>query len=244
MIYSVLIVDDEEHIRSQLEYIIGTSTLFQVCASCSNGTEALDKIMTLNPSIVLLDIRMSGIDGIKLGNILDRLKEKSPYVIYVTAYEEYAVKAMNIGARGYILKPFSDEDVLSALLRGVEALDKKRSHTLHPLQTKVATYDEDKILFFNQSDIIMAVAKKRKVYMNVGDAEYISRYSLTELEKKLDSEMFFRSHRNYLINLQKVDNIAPWFNNSYIIHLKENGKQFEVPLSRDNVKKFKMLMNF
>ncbi len=250
MNYQLLIADDEEYTRAELEYIIEKLKAFTLCASCSSGTEALEKIVSKSPDSVLLDIHMPGLDGIQLGAMLDKIK-KTPYIIYVTAFQEYAMDALNIGARGYILKPFSETDVCNALER---ATDYIKSHTASLVSSadaaalpklpsgKVAAYDEDKILFFNQSDILLVEAKNRKVYLNIDGTEYLSRYSLVELENKLDSNLFFRAHRNFLINLNCVENIVPWFNNTYIIHLKGSKHSYEIPLSRDRVKRFKALM--
>lgn len=249
MNYQLLIADDEEYTRTELEYIIEKQEVFSICASCSNGTEALEKIVSTSPDIVLLDIHMPGLDGIKLGGMLENIK-KPPYIIYVTAFQEYAVEALNMGARGYILKPFSEMDVSNALERAADFLKSRtaasssteNNHSSKLSSQKVAAYDEDKILFFNQSDILLVEAKNRKVYLNIDGIEYLSRYSLVELESKLDSSLFFRTHRNFLINLNYVENIVPWFNNTYIIHLKGRKNSYEIPLSRDNVKRFKTLM--
>lgn len=241
MNYQLLIADDEEYIRTELEYIIDKQEAFRICASCSSGTEALEKIISIGPDIVLLDIHMPGLDGIKLGGMLENIK-KTPYIIYVTAFQEYAVEALNIGARGYILKPFSEMDVCNALERAADFLKNSVAASSKLPTRKVAAYDEDKILFFNQSDILLVEAKNRKVYLNIDGIEYLSRYSLVELESKLDSSLFFRAHRNFLINLNYVENIVPWFNNTYIIHLKGRKNSYEIPLSRDNVKRFKTLM--
>ena len=249
MNYQLLIADDEEYTRTELEYIIEKQEAFHICASCSNGTEALEKIVSTGPDIVLLDIHMPGLDGIKLGGMLENIR-KPPYIIYVTAFQEYAVEALNMGARGYILKPFSEMDVCNALERAADFMKNcvaasssaGNAQSLKLPSPKVAAYDEDKILFFNQSDILLVEAKNRKVYLNIDGVEYLSRYSLVELESKLDRSLFFRAHRNFLINLNYVENIVPWFNNTYIIHLKGRKNSYEIPLSRDNVKRFKTLM--
>lgn len=240
----IIIADDESLSLKELNDILDQIPGIQVVATCANGEEALKNIMLLKPDIIMLDINMPGIDGITLGRMFNEMKEK-PYLIFVTAYQEYAVKALNLGALGYVLKPFSAKDIEEVVERAKQSLIGKTDGTVqtNTHSQKVATYDGDKILFFNQSDIVMAVAKNRHVYLIVDGKEHECRFSLTELEKKLDVEVFFRTHRNYIVNLNKISNMVPWFNNTYMLNVVSGDNSFEVPLSRDKIKEFKAKMS-
>ncbi len=106
----VLITDDEEHVILELEYILQQIPEVEVLKSCFSGDEALESISRLKPDVVFLDIEMPGLSGIQLGHFLKSTK-KPPYIIYVTAHEKFAVEAFKVGARGYVLKPFSEDDI-------------------------------------------------------------------------------------------------------------------------------------
>jgi DNA-binding LytR/AlgR family response regulator len=240
----IIIADDERLSLKELNDILDQIPGVQVIAMCANGEETLKNIMMLKPDMIMLDINMPGIDGIMLGRMLNEMTEK-PYLIFVTAYQEYAVQALNLGARGYVLKPFSTKDIEEVVERAKQSLSGTVDGTAQTSSqsSKVATYDGDKILFFNQLDIGMAVAKNRHVYLVVDGNEHECRFSLSELEKKLDAAVFFRTHRNYIVNLNKISNMVPWFNNTYMLNVVSGDKSFEAPLSRDKIKVFKVKMS-
>jgi DNA-binding LytR/AlgR family response regulator len=240
----IIIADDESLSLQELNDILAQIPGIQVIAMCANGEVTLKNIILLKPDIIMLDINMPGIDGITLGRMFNEMKER-PYLIFVTAYQEYAVQALNLGARGYVLKPFSPKDIEAVVERAQQSLAEQADGTVpaSSQSSKVATYDGDKILFFNQSDIGMAVAKNRHVYLVVDGKEHECRFSLSELEKKLDAAVFFRTHRNYIVNLNKISNMVPWFNNTYMLNVVSGNDSFEAPLSRDKIKAFKAKMN-
>lgn len=246
MITRVLIADDEDHICQELDYLLGQEKNVEVVAICSSGDEALENICQLKPDVVFLDIDMPGLDGIKLGNCLKNLKN-CPYIIYVTAYDKFAVEAFKVGAKGYILKPFSDKDVKEQLAAAVTYLDEKgmqRSgqapQTAAPFSRVVGELN-GKMKLLDQEELLMVYAKNRSVYLRANGKDYQTSFSLSEFENKLHPGMFFRCHRNYIINLYKIKEVVPWFNGTYLL-IMDDPEKTEIPVSRNNVKSFKELL--
>lgn len=244
----VLITDDEEHVILELEYILQQIPEVEVLKSCFSGDEALESISRLKPDVVFLDIEMPGLSGIQLGHFLKSTK-KPPYIIYVTAHEKFAVEAFKVGARGYVLKPFSEDDIREQIrLAAADADIAENEKTLSSVTSKriaslpkVGVEINGKFTLLDQQDIMMAYANDRLVFFRVEEKDYISQFPLSELENRLQRDMFFRCHRNYIVNLYKVKEVLPWFNNTYIL-LMDNDKT-QVPVSRSQRATIKSIFN-
>ena len=239
--FKVVVADDEKISLAGLMDVLHKDGRLEVAAACNNGAEALKSILAVRPEIVILDINMPGLDGIALGRTLAEMRS-TPYLIYVTAYQEHAVEALNLGARGYVLKPFRAQDVENAIQKAVAALTDQTSAAPQK-DYRIAASEGENVLFFNQSDIAMVMAQNRKVYLLAHGKQHLCKLSLAELEHRLNEQTFFRTHRNYIVNLNKVSGMTPWFNNTYMISVISGGEKFEAPLSRDNIKAFKAKMN-
>lgn len=231
----VLIADDENHVCRELQYIIAKEENLKIVKTCSNGTEALEQISKLQPDIVFLDIEMPGIDGIQIGYYLKNLRHQ-PYVIFVTAYAKFAVEAFKVGARGYILKPFSDEDVQEQLrqaLKYLMAQNELKEKKLDIECTKIPVDDNGKYKLVEQNDIVFAYANDRAVFVKIKESNLAVKYSLLELEELLKKERFLRCHRNYIVNVNRVKEVIPWFSGTYMLVMDDNTN---VPVSRANTK--------
>lgn len=231
----ILIADDEDHICEALKYIIEKETEVKIVKICSNGIDAIEQISKFRPDIVFLDIEMPGMNGIQLGYYLRNLNPQ-PYVIYVTAYDRFAVEAFRVGARGYILKPFSDNEVVEQLQQACNYLDKqKQGHTQsdNVTRTKLAVNSNGKFKLLEHNEIISACANDRAVYVCTKENKWLVNYSLSELELSLSPGMFIRCHRNYLVNASKVKEVIPWFNSTYMLVMEDDTN---VPVSRANMK--------
>lgn len=242
----VLIADDESHIVMELEYILSHMQDIEVLKSCISGNTALEAIVKLEPDVVFLDIEMPGLSGIQLGHVLKTI-QKPPYIIYVTAHEKFALEAFKVGARGYILKPFSEADIkeqirLAAInFAEVEKQmpeEEKRKFASIP---KVGVEINGRFSLLDQQDIMMAYASDRSVYIRAEGRDYVCQFSLAELENRLQKEMFFRCHRNYIVNLYRVIEVRPWFNNTYVLLMDDN--ETEVPVSRSQRIAIKNMFN-
>jgi DNA-binding LytR/AlgR family response regulator len=232
----VLIAEDERHIRTELEYMLSKHDNVELVAICEDGKSALENVIKFRPDIVFLDILMPEVDGITLGKYIKQMK-KFPYIIYLTAFNEHAIEAVRIGAREYLLKPFSQKDIDKAIQDAYEFFE----HTMLPEQRmpiRIAGYMDDKLTIIDQDDIVYIEALNKEVFISTNDARYICKLSLSKIEEKLNMEIFFRCHRNYIINVLKIHQITPWFNASYMVIMKDKNKS-QIPVSRNNVQVLK-----
>lgn len=248
MAKGVLIADDENHVCIELDYILSQEPLVKVVSICSSGDEALDYICRYKPEIVFLDIAMPGLDGIKLGRYLSNLKNP-PYMIYITAYDKYAVEAIQVGAKGYVLKPFSSEDIKEQLAKALDFLKDNESYVSQgPIASnyhmpRICGELKGKIKLLDQENILMAYAKDRLVYLRSDGGDILCHFSLIDLEKRLNPNIFLRCHRNYIINLYKVQEVVPWFNGTFLLVI-EDKTRLEIPVSRNKVKLLKERIHF
>lgn len=241
----VLIADDEVHIIDELKYIISSYDPEISIDSCVSGTEALNMIRQKEPDMAFLDIEMPKLNGLELGNILKEMK-KSIYIVYVTAYDQFAVEAYKTGARGYVLKPFADDEIKEQLtqaeqyimerniLQGGEAAPGKRRE----YKSHIAGCLNERTYIIDVNDVNLAYASNRKVFIKTRDATYDFSKSLYALESMLNPNMFMRCHRNFIVNISKVSEIVSWFNSTYKLILNDQDKT-EVPISRNYIEAFR-----
>lgn len=244
MVLKVLIADDEEHIRMELQYILKQIPELEIISMCTSGDEALDAIMEKSPDIVFLDINMPMLNGIKLGYYLKKVKEP-PYIIYITAHEEHAVDAFKVGARAYILKPFADSEIMEQVYTAKTYMEERkllkrydRHKNSNNTPVIVSGEVDGRIYPVDEKDIKLVYTEDRKVHLLTDNHDLLTHYTLTQLEMKLSSNMFFRCHRQYLVNLYKIKEIHPWFKGTYILII-DHPERIEVPVSRGAVKEFK-----
>lgn len=231
----VLIADDEPHVCKELDYIISKETELKLVRVCHNGSEALEQISKLQPDIVFLDIEMPGLNGIQLGYYLKSMKNQ-PYLIFVTAYGGFALDAFKVGAKGYVLKPFSEKDVQEQLYQAMEYFERQTpapGKNRDIPKTKIPVQDKGKFRLLDQQDILLAYANDRAVYVRFGETDFLVDFSLAELEGHLQTTIFVRCHRNHIVNTNKVKEVIPWFNSTYMLVMADGS---QVPVSRAHVK--------
>ena len=152
----VLIADDEPHVCKELEYIIGMDDELKIIKICHNGADALEQISKLQPNLVFLDIEMPGLNGIQLGYYLKNMKQQ-PYLIFVTAYGKFAVEAFKVGAKGYVLKPFSEDEVREQIRQAVDFINDRtaaRKNSQNIPKTKIPVQDNGKFMLIDQQNIL------------------------------------------------------------------------------------------
>ncbi len=242
-----IIIDDERLARNELKKLLLDFPEIEVIAEAANATEGIEKIEGLNPDLVFLDIQMPGKTGF---DMLAEL-EKSPDVIFTTAYDEYALKAFEVNALDYLLKPVEpkrladaiqklhgDEEKDSAVAVNEEGIPINRS-LLHE-NDQVFVKDGERCWFVKLSDIRLfeSVGNYAKVYF--GPNKPLILKSLNALEERLDEKVFFRANRKHIVNLRLIEKIEPYFNGGLLLELK-GGEKIEV--SRRQTVKFKEMMS-
>ncbi|WMJ76879.1 MULTISPECIES: LytR/AlgR family response regulator transcription factor [unclassified Sedimentibacter] len=241
---NILIADDEEHVREELTYIVSKIQDFNVMPPVNNGTQVLKMLTNNKPDVLLLDIEMPGMDGIEIGKIIKEMQDP-PYIVYVTAYDNYALDAFKVNAVGYILKPISEKDVrkkLDLVKRMIQTVEAKEheSNTESANNNRIAYKIDEKYIFFEQSDLMFAYAKDREVFLRIKEKDYLYNQSLTKLESKLDPSKFFRCHRNYIVNINEITEVTAWFNGAYLIKIQD----MNITVSRNRVKELKRILDF
>ncbi|MCY6483321.1 LytTR family DNA-binding domain-containing protein [Clostridium aestuarii] len=231
-----VIVDDEYPAREELKYFINKFSNIKIQGEFEDSVEALKSIEKHKPDIILLDINMPKIDGMELGRIINNF-EKKIIIVFITAYKEYAVDAFEVEAFDYILKPYSEKRIVNTLKR----LEKEFNETINRcINNKITLKKNNKLWVVDVCDICYCEASERETIIYTCKNTYVENSSISEFYKKLPKNNFFRSHRSYVINLDKITEIIPWFNNTYMVKFKELDE--EIPVSRNNINDFKHLM--
>lgn len=244
-----LIVDDEPPARERLKRLLTDIEEIELVGEADSGVQAVEMIEDQKPDLVLLDIQMPGLDGFEVIETL----EAPPLIIFVTAYDEYAIRAFEVNALDYLLKPFSQKRLESAVGRATEDLCEERDFTqrltslLESLAdhkhyaTRLAVHDGDRIRVLDISEVDWIGIEGERAIAHVGDDQYIVPRTLTELESRLDPTRFFRAHRSAIVNLDRVEEIVPWFKGSHRLRLTTGA---QVDLSRRRARALRKVLDW
>ncbi|MDX2048538.1 MAG: response regulator [Chitinophagaceae bacterium] len=244
MVKKAIIVDDERLARNELKKLLQDYPEIEVIAEAANASEGLQKIDELQPDLVFLDIQMPGKTGFDMLSELD----KAPHVIFTTAYDEYALKAFEVNALDYLLKPVEPRRLADALNK-LEHADEKESampvdHVVNRgtlgESDQVFVKDGERCWFVKLSDIRLfeSVGNYAKVFF--GPNKPLILKSLNALEERLDEKVFFRANRKHIVNLRMIEKVEPYFNGGLLLEIK-GGEKIEV--SRRQAVKFKEMMS-
>jgi two-component system LytT family response regulator len=240
-----LIIDDERLARKELRSLLNRFHEIEIIDECSNAEEAKVAIELHRPDLIFLDIQMPGKNGFELLNDLDR----SPKVIFVTAYDEYAIKAFEVNALDYLLKPVNPdrlEEAINKLMRQKQELFPVQEEMIDGLRNKLFEDDQiflkdgEKCWFVTLKDVRMFESEGNYVRVYFNEFRPLILKSLNALEDKLDPKIFFRANRKFIINLKWVIGIENWFNGGLQAQLK-NGEKIEI--SRRQAARFKDVMS-
>jgi len=231
-----ILVDDEEHARNRLGYMLNEQKNIEVVATCSNGIEAITEIERLKPDLLFLDIEMPEVNGFDVISNLDL--EKPPIVIFVTAFSEYAVKAFEVNALDYVHKPF-DKDRLSLAIEKAERQiqnyneDEVRKRLEQLLKT-AGVKDESLDRFILKSggsiyivktfDVLWIEASGNYINIVTDKKKYLLRSTLTSVKQKLDRTKFYQIHRSTIVNLDYVDRIEEGTYGDYLVIMQNEEK--------------------
>lgn len=234
----VLIVDDEPHAREILAEYLADYPQFTIVGQCANGYEAVKAVAEREPDLVFLDIQMPKLDGFEVLELLDR----KPKVVFVTAYDEYAVRAFEVHALDYLVKPFTAERFASVIARatasqqmpsGIAAEARKK-----PLQ-RIAFKDGGAIEVVPVQRIDYIEAQDDYVQVATRGQKFAKQQTLAELEQLLDPARFVRVHRGYIVNLESLARVEPYAKDSRVVVLKDGTR---IPVSRAGYERLKALL--
>lgn len=248
-----LIVDDEYPARQELRYILNNFPEIEVVGEAANAQEALALIEALDYSVLFLDISMPGMDGLELGAAIREL-ENPPYVIFVTAYNGFALKAFEVDAIDYVMKPIDESRLRMAINKVIRATQEvapcaEPEAKSDPVARPAIRIDRlpaernGKTILVSESDIVYTFTERDTVYLKTYDEKLLTRFTVKELESRLDPNIFFRTHRCCVVNLRKVKEIIPFFNGTYSL-VVDDRERSEVPLSRGQAKKLRKILGF
>lgn len=237
-----IIVDDEEPARQLLRRYIAEIPNVELVAECSNGFEAVKSITELKPDVVILDIQMPKLSGFEVIELLD----DPPFILFSTAYDEYALRAFEVHALDYLLKPYSVERLKEAFERVKERLAQRTPQKLHSLAEKVQenasplerilVKEGSKVVVIPVNSISYIEAQDDYVALHAEGKKHLKQQRMAQLEKLLDSSKFIRIHRSYILNIEHLYRIELYAKDSRLVILRDGTK---IPVSRSGYKKLK-----
>jgi two-component system, LytTR family, response regulator LytT len=286
MAISALIIDDEQLARDELKYLLDSVGGVDVVAQGTNGIEAVDLIEEHHPDLVFLDVQMPGLDGFAvIQRLMERSRKKAgagndpealPQIVFATAYDQYAVRAFDVNAVDYLLKPFDltrvqqavdrvrsrmnggasttagtsqsaeshtesqVESQLDALLR---LLNRPHGASRTPQPAKLIVQAQSRLLLVDQAEICFAAIDEGVIRVVTQAFEGHSKCrTLEELLELLDPALFWRAHRGFVVNINHIREVVPWFKSSYQLRMNDK-KQTEIPVSRAQTKRLRELFN-
>jgi two-component system LytT family response regulator len=232
----VLIADDEPLARERLRMLLASEEWVQIVAECQDGRETVGAIQKLQPDLVFLDVQMPGASGF---DVIEGVgAARMPPVIFVTAYDRYALRAFDVHALDYLLKPFDRERFQQALGRARQQLERSSNGELErrllelvqdlrpvaqPLERFVIK-SGGRVFFVRADEIDWIEAAGNYVKLHVGVDSHLFRETMNALEARLDPDVFFRIHRSHIVNIERVKELQPWFNGEYVVFLRSGAK--------------------
>jgi two-component system response regulator LytT len=236
-----LVVDDEKLARDRLTGFLAGLSGVEVIGQATNGLEAVQMIQQDKPDLVFLDVQMPGMDGFE---VLRAIPGPPPQVVFATAYDEYAIRAFEVQAVDYLLKPFARTRVEEAVGRArsrqargaaggvdIEAVVRRLEEGRKSFASQISVHSGRRILLIPVEEVRWFGVEHRLVYAHTGERAFMTNYTLRELEERLDPEHFFRVHKASLVNLRHVKEIVPWFGGRYKLGMRDHAGS-EVPVSR------------
>ena len=233
MVLKALVVDDEAPARSELRFLLGEAGGVEVVGEAGNASEALQLIRAIPYDVVFLDIDMPGLSGMQFAEALAEL-DRPPAVVFVTAHSEHAVKAFEVEATDYLVKPVE----VSRLRRAIERLVPSEPVSGVAHVERVPVEKAGKKLLLSVEEIFHVMAKDDYSYLYTDGERYLSTLSLAELERRLEPRGFFRVHRRFVVNLAQVKEVVPMYGGTLLLTLKDRAST-QVPVSRRRVPSLK-----
>jgi two-component system response regulator LytT len=246
---STIVVDDEQLACDELSFLLKEFPEIEVIANGSNGLQAVDLIQKLEPELVFLDVHMPGLDGMGVVRRLRAMGAQIPHFIFVTAYDQYAVEAFRLEALDYLLKPVDKGRLADSVDRARRAIQEKKpleAASAPPPATsaprsKLAVRSNNRHFIVDANDVIYATIDNGLITLVTTALEGHSNYrTIEDLQANLDREQFWRVHRSYLVNINRIKEVVPWFKSSYQLRMDDR-KHTEIPVSRVQTRRLREL---
>lgn len=250
---STLVVDDEQLAREELAYLLKDFPEIEIQETAANGLEAVALIDELEPDLVFLDVQMPGLDGL---GVIRRVREKGghiPHFVLVTAFDQYALEAFRVEALDYVLKPVEKERLAESVARASKIVEdrqqtesKSQESPASPKgmlqRTKLLVRSNNRNLIVDAQDLIYATIDDGLITVVTTHIEGHSNYrTIEELQSNLDPNLFWRVHRSFLVNINRIREVVPWFKSSFQLKMDDK-KQTEIPVSRIQTKRLRALL--
>jgi two-component system LytT family response regulator len=227
-----LVVDDEPIARERILSLLQQEGDVEVIGECADGVQAVSAIQQQSPDLVFLDVQMPGTDG--FGVIQNIGADRMPTVVFVTAYDEYALKAFEVHALDYLLKPFGKDRFQETLKHAREHLERRRAgdlgrrllalvHDLKPEQQRLdrlVVKSGGRVFFLRTDEIDWIEAAGNYVRLHLGEESHLFRETMNGMEGRLDTRRFVRIHRSRIVNTERIKELQPWFNGEYVVILR------------------------
>ena len=250
---SAIIADDEQLARDELRFLLNEIGDVEVIGMANNGLEAFDLIQKLDPALAFLDIQMPGLDGL---GVVRRLKDGGidlPHIVFSTAFEEHAVEAFRLQAMDYILKPVERERLEETVERARRMVSDRITEplSLAPLPvgprpaafTRLVVKSGARNLIVDPQELIYATIEDGVITLVTAQAEGQSSFrTLEELQSALDPDLFWRAHRSFVVNINRIREVVPWFKSTYQLKMDDK-KGSEIPVSRMQSRRLREMLN-
>lgn len=247
---SAIIADDEQLAREELKFLLDQIGDVEVVAVAANGVEALDAIKRLDPALAFLDVQMPGLDGLSVVRRLREQEIEPPHVIFSTAYEQFAVEAFRLEAMDYLLKPVEKSRLEETIDRARRVVADRIMEPAAaspprpaPAFTKLLVRSGTRNLIVDPQDLIYATIDSGVITLVTGQAEGQSSFrTLEELMAALDPDVFWRAHRSFVVNINRIREVVPWFKSTYQLKMDDR-RASEIPVSRMQSRRLREMLN-
>jgi two-component system LytT family response regulator/two-component system response regulator LytT len=248
---TTIVVDDEQLACDELVYLLKDFPDIEVIATGSNGLQAVDLIREIEPELVFLDVHMPGLDGIGVVRRLREMDVDPPHFIFATAYDQYAVEAFRLEAMDYLLKPVDKGRLAETIERARRTIQEKKATAeppaaaskaaMAPQRTKLLVRAQSRHFIVDANDLIYATIDNGLISLVTTNLEGQSTYrTIEDLQANLDRDLFWRVHRSYLVNINRIKEVVPWFKSSYQLRMDDK-KHTEIPVSRVQTRRLREL---
>ncbi len=245
----IVLVDDEQPAREELRFLLEQNSKLKIIGEFSSGAQAIENIPGLQPTVIFMDVHLQDMDGLDVVRALQQLDVHAS-VVFATAFDVHAIRAFELNAVDYILKPFSSDRLkvtIERIQQRIQPNELELSQKITKLiqdigvkqrPRKLAATSKGRVVLIDPQDLLYVVAEGRYASLVTAQKMWPTTFSLYEIHERLDPAQFLQTHRSYIVNLDRIKEVIPWFNATYKIIMDEENSP-EIPVSRTYIKGLK-----